>query len=218
MPRGGAKVGIANEVTTLKEGADTQEDLPPQEGCCGKICGAPNPDHKFAEAQTTVIKKRVCRDVCCIPIFFVFCAAWVAVLVICYMNGEPARLVYATDYLGDTCGGENHLGDMKIYYPRLAEDSLLAIQSGDPTKIEMYGLCQAECPQSGAVSCSYAMEKNIQISATKDGKVDAAKVIKLRAQMAFMRDDCWNVFLPTKDSTSGSRSYSPACSARPRCS
>ena len=192
-----------------------------------KVCGTPDTDEKDEKekAEAGITADRSCTDICCFPIFFVF---WIGMMILLYVavtQGEPERLLFATDYNGDTCGGagENNAnseagkdadGNAKganamapygkfVYYPRLAEDALLAIEEGDPTKIEMYGVCVAECPAAGTISCTY--EKDFAVKTantiTKDGKsvLDKQGAFKMQRQLAFMRDGCWDVFVDTKN-------------------
>lgn len=116
-------------------------------------------------------QKRKCRDVLCIPIFIAY---WVAMLFILYVSlqhGDPARLVFATDYLGNICGAnpaqmvvedqENGTGlcyggeacGKFITYPKLDEDLYGAQLGGflanplDLLEYPFHGVCRHSCPE-----------------------------------------------------------------------
>jgi hypothetical protein len=49
-------------------------------------------------------KEQKCTDVACLVVFCVFWAGMLAIMGISIMQGNPRRLMYGTDYLGNTCG------------------------------------------------------------------------------------------------------------------
>eukprot|EP00937_MAST-01D_sp_MAST-1D-sp2_P002962 g2962.t1 len=80
------------------------------------------------------LKGRQCNDVCCLIIFLVFWLVSGLLTHHAFRNGDPARLVYATDYKGDVCGVGPEKANRYIYYPAL-HTSLIPI-----------GKCLPSCP------------------------------------------------------------------------
>lgn len=67
-------------------------------------------------------------------------------------NGDPNRLLYGTDYNGNTCSEPN----LRIYYPKITEDILAFATSGsvNPLDIKLFGVCVPSCPGIGDVICT----------------------------------------------------------------
>ena len=87
------------------------------------------------------LKQRKCRDV---PCLIVFAALWTVTALLSSQaidQGNPARLIYATDYKGDVCGTGKEEANRYIYYPAL-HSSLLPI-----------GRCLPACPVKGDKVC-----------------------------------------------------------------
>ena len=69
-----------------------------------------------------------CTDTFFLVLFIVYWLGMFGVFYVAFKFGDAERLLYATDYNGDTCGQAN-LADKKLgFYPRLAEDALSALQ------------------------------------------------------------------------------------------
>eukprot|EP00937_MAST-01D_sp_MAST-1D-sp2_P000784 g784.t1 len=87
------------------------------------------------------LKGRQCNDVACL-IIFVMCWATSALITSqAFRKGDPARLVYATDFKGDVCGVGPESASRYIYYPAL-HTSLIPI-----------GRCLPKCPVSKQKVC-----------------------------------------------------------------
>ena len=54
-------------------------------------------------------KDRHCTDAPCLVLYLLALAAWVAVAVVAFMDGEPAQLLYPTDRLVLTITPQPHL-------------------------------------------------------------------------------------------------------------
>ena len=91
---------------------DSSSKPAPRKGCCG--CSAA-PAEEWGMIPT---QQRKCRDSFCCLLFLVVGAFGI-------YFGNPARLLYGTDYLGQTCGSSTAVKDSKyIVYPRVNEDFL----------------------------------------------------------------------------------------------
>ena len=70
--------------------------------------------------------------------------------------GNPARLLYGTDYKGQVCGSAAAVASKKfIAYPRTNEDFLNNLQKSSPLDYTFYGICLSACPASLDVLCNY---------------------------------------------------------------
>eukprot|EP00937_MAST-01D_sp_MAST-1D-sp2_P001535 g1535.t1 len=102
-------------------------------------------------------EKRKCTDSFFCAFFVLF---WLGILVLfglARQTGDPARLLYATDYRGTTCGTADMLDRKLIYYPRLQED-IIAAFGGDAgaeddalvaADVRFFGVCVDACPDAG---------------------------------------------------------------------
>jgi choline transporter-like protein 2/4/5 len=113
---------------------------------CFKCCSNKvEPDPK--ETAMTPYKKRGCKDILFLLLFIAFWIGNIVVALVGFQNGEPGRLVYATDHNGDTCGTGALEAKKYIYYPRMNEDMVAATAAGTSlTDIAFYGICQSSCP------------------------------------------------------------------------
>ena len=137
-------------------------------GCCGRRA-AKEPDWGMLPPE-----KRKCRDCFCCSLFLVFWLGMIAVGVIGLRFGNPARLVYGTDYMGQTCGSDPGVKEMPLtVYPRTNEDFLANQAKASPLDYTFYGVCVATCPGPLDVVCNYDKAK------AADGWTPAA------------RTDCW---------------------------
>jgi len=105
--------------------------------CSGKVAAE-------GENLSTSYEKvnRKCHDVLFLVLFAVF---WIGMLAIAgagLANGDPERLIYATDYIGDTCGSGALKDKPLVYYPRMNKDLLDATSAGTPAvDAKLYGIC-----------------------------------------------------------------------------
>ena len=98
---------------------DSSSKPAPRKGCFG--CSAA-PAEEWGMIPT---QQRKCRDSFCCLLFLVFWAGMIVVGAFGIYFGNPARLLYGTDYLGQTCGSSTAVKDSKyIVYPRVNEDFL----------------------------------------------------------------------------------------------
>jgi len=116
------------------------------------------------------LEGRGCTDVFCCVLFVLFWIGMLVVASIAFANGDAKRLLYGTDYNGNTCGDpEVGLdGKFRIVYPRTNEDLLLNMQGGkmnfanmNPLDFKFYGICVEKCPLSREVVCNYGITENI---------------------------------------------------------
>ena len=115
------------------------------------MCGGKPVDDRGMMAD----ENRKCRDVGCCLIFIVF---WIGMLVVGAIGikfGQWQRLLYGTDYQGNTCGINGLSGSPYITYPRTNEDFVLNLQKTDPLTYTFYGVCVAQCPTTLTVICNY---------------------------------------------------------------
>lgn len=98
-----------------------------------------------------------------------FIAFWIGMILIAIVgikNGDPYRLVYATDYEGVTCGKDAKSDTSLVYFPRINKD--IVDQSGkSPVDMSFYGICVKECPASGTYICNYDTQKEIDAGTGK---------------------------------------------------
>jgi hypothetical protein len=126
----GSKPSQADESST-----DSKDAKPasPGKGCCG--CSAA-PAEEWGMIPT---QQRKCRDSLCCLLFLIFWAGMIVVGAFGIYFGNPARLLYGTDYLGQTCGSSAAVKDSKyIVYPRVNEDFLANVSQAYPQKKHTY--------------------------------------------------------------------------------
>eukprot|EP00924_Labyrinthula_sp_SR-Ha-C_P016079 snap_masked-scaffold_4-processed-gene-18.36-mRNA-1 protein AED:0.33 eAED:0.33 QI:0/0/0/1/1/1/2/0/869 len=120
---------------------------------------------KVSETQfmKELTSNRKCRDIVCIPVFLAYWCGMLFVLYVALQKGDPARLLFGTDYLGNICGASSEADQSSCYanstcgifvaYPRLDEDIYLAQKNGyldTPLGILDYpfhGVCRSSCPE-----------------------------------------------------------------------
>ena len=157
-------------------------------GCCGRR-PAKEPDWGMLPAS-----KRKCRDCFCCSLFLVFWVGMLVVGVIGLKFGNWMRLVYGTDYKGQTCGSDAEVKSMPLtVYPRTNEDFLANQAKASPLDYTFYGICVAACPGPLEVVCNYDKAK------ASDGWTAAA------------RTACWGAAAGSTVSASGTPSGSLAC-------
>jgi len=109
----------STENGTKSEKTSTSPPPPPRKGCCG--CSSV-PAEEFGMIPT---QQRKCRDSLCCLLFLTFWAGMIAVGAFGIYFGNPARLLYGTDYKGQVCGSSESVKSSKyIVYPRVNEDFL----------------------------------------------------------------------------------------------
>jgi len=113
-----------------------------------------------------------CTDCLCSVGFGVFWVGMVAISAIALKTGDARRLIFATDYLGNTCGvcqdGYKSCG-RNIHYPRASLDGAL-----------LYGICVNSCPEPGHFVCNYDTQKDLQEATS--GEAERLKVLEQCSQ------------------------------------
>lgn len=123
------------------------------------------------------VKQEKCTDCCCIPLYIVAWVCMITIAIVALVEGDARRLIFATDYLGNTCGicQENGEGcGASIYYPRPGMDAVL--QGYDPDNppnvfsavFGLYGICVSSCPDLGSYICNYEVERNLSAAVSSD--------------------------------------------------
>lgn len=173
-------------------------------GCCSKkavdIAGE-NYDASKARSVAPA-GTRKCRDCFCCLLFLVFWVGMIVVAVIGLLNGQPARLLYGTDYNGTTCGTGAMEDKMLTFYPRMTQD--LLEQAADPTlaptDYSFYGICVSSCPSAGKYVCNYKVEAEIQADTSLTTDAEREDEREQRALLNILSDDqeCWFVALPSE--------------------
>lgn len=96
---------------------------------------------------------RKCRDVLCLLLFTAFSLGGLIIGAIGLKYGEPARMLYGTDYEGNVCG----MGAMKdrryTAYPRGNFDFIMNAGKS-PLDYSFYGICVASCPGDVTPVCN----------------------------------------------------------------
>ena len=64
-----------------------------------------------------------------------------------YHFGNPARLVYGTDYAGRVCGGPDKKNQPFITFPRVFQDVKLSSIDRAFGKFDFFGVCRSGCPR-----------------------------------------------------------------------
>jgi choline transporter-like protein 2/4/5 len=85
--------------------------------CCSKTSNAVEPFDGDDQGSTPMQRDRKCRDVLCTLIFVAFWGGMLLVAAIGLQNGKPERLLYGTDFQGNTCG-VGSLASKKLMYER----------------------------------------------------------------------------------------------------
>ena len=81
----------------------------------------------------------------------------IVVAIVGLKHGNPTTLIYGKDYNGGVCGQKDLSNKTLLYYPRVSDDMLYAMQNNIPvTQMNFYGFCVDSCPKAGQVKCGYA--------------------------------------------------------------
>ena len=74
-------------------------------------------------------------------------------------QGEPLKLIYGKDFNGNVCGKGDNANKTLLYYPRINDDMLYAMENNIAlTSIEFYGFCVETCPKADDSVCGYSDE------------------------------------------------------------
>lgn len=173
-------------------------------GCCG--CGK-----KVAtEAPAVLYKpysKRGCTDILCCILFLVFLIGFVVIGITAVSSGDTNRLLYGVDYNGEVCLEPKQ----RIYYPKITEDILGFIQSGEtnPLNMKLFGVCVESCPAIGGVVCTTkgvtAVAKLREDAGYDSDHKAVLKANTVAVQMRYpssapdVKANCWISPLPTKE-------------------
>jgi len=170
-----------------------------KKGCC---CQAPEPeDSAELEADKPAPygrgAKRKCTDIIFLLAFFIYWFGLFIVLLIGMNTGDPARLLYGTDYEGAACGGADYPEKKLIYYPRMNQDLMEALQKGtSPLEVQFYGICVSKCPALDTFVCNYPQTKDmIDLEMKEEEKY---KFGEKNEDKWFSKGPCWYVPLESK--------------------
>jgi len=139
------------------------------------------------------VSQRKCTDLIMCVFFLLFTLGSVGIGAFSLTVGNPKRLVYATDFEGDTCGTNNPDGKdltskTRAVYPRLNEDMLVNLQKTDPRQYSFYAICTEKCPEELDIVCNYAIEAKYP-AATRKACMD--DVSSNTATCKEVRKNCW---------------------------
>jgi len=111
---------------------------------------------KYGSLRFVRTKTRKCRDVPCLILFLLYCTLMGFMCAWSLREGDPTRLIRATNFKGAVCGAGALANRSLIYFPELEQDMVkFAIMvAADPTKARIQnfksaGDCVAACPRKG---------------------------------------------------------------------
>lgn len=164
--------------------------------------------------QPKITSGRKCTDILCLLIFIAFWFGMVLIGILALQQGDPEKLLYGTDHLGNTCGGKSMncggaCADKKrIVYPRTNEDLMIAASTGDITKANFFGICVAQCPPKNTWVCTYEQEKKFTSQASRlaeltscqqsaaelgSASVFASRLVPSTSPCKSMLENCWRL-------------------------
>lgn len=127
-----------------------------------------------------------------------------------FQNGDPERLVYGSDYAGNTCGGPGpKQNETYVVFPRPDQDVLAGAQyltTQEPWKIAFFSVCAAKCPLTDEIVCDDPGELLLTNATLQAGAgtraEEAAKCIDgfFAGPSCFdsrIRDHCWETLFDT---------------------
>lgn len=140
-------------------------------------------------------KERKCGDTLCCLVFFVFWLGMAIVGIVGVTYGQPASLLFATDFSGDVCGvnnngctapcgGKDLSKQTSVVYPRTTQDLSEQMAAGlkipgDFAKLRFYGVCVDKCPTYKQWTCDAVGDAWVATkkwTANKVAKLDACEV------------------------------------------
>jgi ABC-type multidrug transport system fused ATPase/permease subunit len=163
----------------FENNAQDEDDDDEQSKCCGgKKPWPENPNAPWSRGN--------CRDFYCIILYILFWGLMIAVAVSAFIYGSVPRVLYATDFDGQSCGTseggtrldnkcprntecpEDLSSKKRVAYPRMGTDLIMSMAEGFDTNdvsgsiknIRLYGICVESCPQTGDYVCNYKGESD----------------------------------------------------------
>lgn len=143
------------------------------------------------------IKNRSCTDVICCILFVLFTVGMVAVGVIAFMWGDPKKILYPTDSLGNMCGYGNYKSKPNLFFFDLMECVPKNFDPFNPTavigqKCPTTQICVSSCPQTNEffnpitsnksqMYCKYSADRTQSISTLLSSKQCASYVLSSEA-------------------------------------
>jgi choline transporter-like protein 2/4/5 len=110
-------------------------------------------------------------------------------------SGNPERLIYGTDYLGNVCGSDTMKDKPLVYYPRMNKDLLDAASKGTSVlDTNMYGICVPNCPKQGPEICNY---DQYSVDANGLETYTGSPSQKLNIDWISSTGPCWRVGITT---------------------
>jgi choline transporter-like protein 2/4/5 len=157
--------------------------------CCSNKVGA---DDGVAHSTSYEKVNRKCHDVLFLVIFVAFWLGMFAIAGAGVSAGDPERLIFASDFQGQTCGAKAYKDKPLVYYPRMNQDLIEASQRGtSPVDTKLYGICVSKCPSRNDYICNYDQYKSDGTYAGKDSQKTAV------AKDIFSKGPCWYVGVDT---------------------
>jgi len=151
--------------------------------------------------------RRKCNDLCCIVLFALFWCGMLGIGGFAISAGNPTKVLYGTDYRGETCGFSEDVKDLKLTaYPRLIEDAILNAQKTDVSDWSFYGVCVAKCPGRLSVLCNQEIAAGTSTNNASqvkfcltDGLDGTAPVPSDWCSTQRVSEKCWIVPMETRD-------------------
>ena len=158
--------------------AEDDDDDEDDGGCCHTKKPWPeNPNAPWSKGK--------CKDVYCVGIFGLFWVGMIAIAIVGFTMGSYHRVIYSTDFQGQSCGttdggdgvdstcpaGTECPEDLSkkkaITWPRMGTDMIVSIATGFDTadvqgsikNLNLYGICVEDCPMAGDYICNYDGDK-----------------------------------------------------------
>ena len=128
----------------------------------GFSCSKPTVENKDIELEIVPASERKCTDLIWLILFIFGMIIFVGFGMYALFNGDPWRLIYASDYTGRTCSRSER--GRYAYYPRLSDDLADAVLKNadassvadlNPSSINLFTLCMESCPKANNVVCKY---------------------------------------------------------------
>ncbi|XP_066993399.2 choline transporter-like 2 [Anabrus simplex] len=142
------------------------------------------------------LHKRSCTDIICLLIFVVFIAAWVAVGIVAFSNGNPARLISPIDYEGNHCGVDEVVADKPYLFYFDITKCVRPTSISKPLSCNTPQVCVAKCPDK--VFIAELEIKNHGISEFADDLICKYSVDKDKlTSITHLKQECAPWYIPS---------------------
>lgn len=149
------------------------------------------------------ISARKCTDCLFLMVFVLYLIGVLVIGIVGFQNGNPARLVYGTDYKGRVCGEVNKTDQPYLVYPRPTEDVLLAGSSvavDTPWDINFFSVCAERCPLENEIVCDdTGKELLANVSSAEAFQQEARSCLNLEPGCvdSKVKNHCWRTLFNT---------------------